>query len=453
MGTEHDSWMKGLGIDIDNLLAKAKDVGQRADATVTGMVDSAQSQLLSAVGASPETVESFDTLKKGLSDFQEGRAQGAAEGVGDLVNMIAPVQFGKAALRLAEADDKGAEAQKIANEKLTTMKGIAGFVLDPRSGEKLGQRLGDSVLKARDEGRLANFTGNLIGHGDVIAATVAVTAGAGGVGAVAEGGAAIVAEGGAAVVAEGGAAVIAEGGAAVVAEGGAAVAAEGGAAVVAEGGVEAGVAVVGEGGLGVAAEEGGATALGESAAEAPSAARPVVEPVPAGEPAPISEPFPATEPAPTLRSSPGGDPISPAAESVPGSQVGQPPPSNIPPTQLPPPEVPGPPTLRSAEPVSPLAESVPPPRGAEPPPDQFGSGEPVVEEPIPDDADTVRNPGVPEPFPQSPSFRPPPEPALEAPDTLRNPPTQPGLGDPDTIQNPGVPEPFPQAPSFRPVEE
>lgn len=401
MGTEHDLWMKGLGIDLDGLVAKTREVGKQVDAAVTGTFDSARDSVLSAAGASPETLARVKSLEHNIDDYKKGEDEGVMEGVGDLLNMAAPVQFAKAASRISGAEDKQAEMQKIAAEKMETMKGIAGFVLNPFSGAELGGRVVDGAVKAHDEGHLARWAGNFVGHGEVIAATVAVTAGAGGIA-----GSLAVAEGGGVALAEGGGVALAEGGSVALAEGGGVALAEGGGVALAEGAEGAGTGLARattaavEEGSGLVAEEGAGSAGARSAGSAP----------------PVSE-FPATEPAPTLRSSPGGDPISPAAESVPGSQVGQPPPSQIPPTQLPEPEVPGPPTLRSAEPVSPLAESVRPPEVAESPATQPGLGEP------------------------------------QAPDPTPNPPTRPGLGDPDTLRNPGVPEPFPEAPSFRPVEE
>ena len=310
---------------------------------IQSSLQSAQDSVLTELGASPETVQGIKAAEQAIADFDRGRQAGRAKGSAGLIDMLPPVQLFKAGTRIAEADDAEAEVLKIAEEKAATLAAIGKLGVDPAgSGAEIGEKFGKDAVKARQEGRLAEFAGNLVGQGDVIAATVAV----GGAGAGLEAGGA-----------RGVAAGVEAGGARGVAAG------------VEAGGVEAGAVPRTLRGLG----------------EPPPTLRGLGEPIPPTEPG-----LPPTERGipPTLRSpvDPLGEPISPLAESVPGSQVGKPVPAEIPPTQRPPVESPIPPTQRSAEPVSPLAESVRPPKGraqpeapAEGPPTEVDPAKPQPE--------------------------------------------------------------------------
>ncbi len=353
MKAEQDNWLSALGVTFDQALQKKSD----AEASLTGSLQSAQDSALSAAGVSPETAQQIKATEQAIADFEKGREKGRASGSIGLLNILPPVQLVKAGLRIADADDKEAEALKIAGEKADTLAGIGKLATDPiGSGSAIGERLGKDAVQARKEGRVAEFTGNLAGHADVIAATVAV---GGGGGALAEGG--VVAAEGGVVAAEGGVIAAGEGGVVAAGEGGVVAAGEGGAVAAGEGGVvaagEGGAVAAGEGGGGVVLR----TAEGADGVASTARAPAIGEPVPSTQLPPDGVP-----PTPRSPESFGGDPISPAAESVPGSQVGKPVPVEGPPTQLPPPEEPIPPTLPSAELPSPAAESVPAPNVGEP---------------------------------------------------------------------------------------
>jgi hypothetical protein len=350
------------GNESEGLLGQFQEAKTGLEQEAESSFQSARDSVLTGLGASPETVEGINAAGQAIADFDRGRQAGRNTGTIGLLEMLPPVQLARAGIRIADADDGEAEALKIAEEKAGTLAAIGQFAADPAAGgAAIGESLGKSAVKARQEGRLAEFAGNLVGQGDVIAATVAV----GGAGAGVEaGGARGVAAGVEAGGAEGVAAGVEAGGARGVAAGVEAGGAESAAAGVEAGGAEAGAAPRTLPGLG----------------EPPPTLPGLGEPIPPTEPG-----IPPTERGipPTLRSpvEPLGEPISPAAESVPGSQVGKPVPGEIPPTQRPPPESPIPPTQRSGELPSELAESVPPPEGALPegPPTEVDPAKPQPE--------------------------------------------------------------------------
>src|SRR5207249_2444360 len=122
----------------------------------------------------PETAQKIKQAEQGIADFEKGRDQGRAEGSMGLLNALPPVQLVKAVDRIASAEDKEAEALKIAGEKVDTVAGIGKIAADPAgTGMSLGTQFAKSTLKAKKEGRLAESLGNLAGHADVIGATAA----------------------------------------------------------------------------------------------------------------------------------------------------------------------------------------------------------------------------------------------------------------------------------------
>ena len=184
---------------LAGIAAEAGGLLQGAESSVQASLQSAQDSVFTGLGVAPETAEQIKAAEQAIADFDRGRQAGRASGSAGLIDMLPPVQLAKAGVRIAEADDGEAEALKIADEKRATLAAIGKFGVDPAgSGAAIGESLGKSAVKARQEGRTAEFLGNLVGQGDVIAATVAV----GGAGAGLEAGGA---EGAAAGVEAGGA--------------------------------------------------------------------------------------------------------------------------------------------------------------------------------------------------------------------------------------------------------
>lgn len=226
---------------------------QSAESEVQSTLQSAQDSVLEELGVSPETAQKIRAAEQAIADFDRGRKAGRASGSVALIEMLPQVQLAKAAKRIAEADDPEAEAQKIAEEKRNTLAAIGKFGTDPAgSGAAIGESLGKSAVKAKQEGRTAEFIGNLVGQGDVVAATIAV----GGAGAGLEAGGA---EAAAAGVEAGGARGLGVG----VEAGGARALGAGGAR-----GVGAGVEVGGARGVGAGVEVGGARGAAAGAEEA-----------------------------------------------------------------------------------------------------------------------------------------------------------------------------------------
>jgi hypothetical protein len=361
MANEQDTWMGALGVGF----ARMNQMADETKAKLQSNLQAAQDAALAKAGASPETAARIKAAEQGVADFEEGRQEGRASGSIGLLNILPPVQLVKAGIRIAGADDAGQEALNIAGEKVDTVAGIGAALVDPAgTGEKVGKGLGKKLVTAQKEGHLAKETGNLVGHGEVIAATVAVTAGAGGVAAAGEAGVAGIGEAGAAGIGEAGAAGIGEAGAAGVGEAGAAGVGEAGAAGVGE----AGAAGVGETG----AAEGLGEGLSEGAAEGPVAGEvpPTVrspgpepfDPAPSAN-QPVPEPTPSevapTEPGepPTLRS-PGPEPFDPAPSVDDPTPTTEPSPPTVPTepptfrTGDPPPPESGPATIPEAPPVT-----------------------------------------------------------------------------------------------------
>ncbi len=163
------------GDGSSGILGQAEALFDDAKSGLQTTLQSAQSSLLTDLGASPETVQGIEVAEQAIADFDKGRQAGRAKGSIGLLEMLPPVQLFKAVSRIAAADDGEAEALKIADEKRATLAAIGEFGVDPAgSGAAIGEGLGKDAVKARQEGRLAEFAGNLAGQGDVIAATVAV---------------------------------------------------------------------------------------------------------------------------------------------------------------------------------------------------------------------------------------------------------------------------------------
>ena len=185
MANEHDTWMGALGVGF----ARMNQMADETKAKLQSNLQAAQDAALAGVGASPETAAQIKAAEQAMADFEQGRDEGRSSGTIGLLRVLPPVQLVEAGVRIAKADDAGQEAENIAKEKANTVAGIAAVVgeaaADPRGpgaalGERFGERMGKDAVAAQKEGRLAKHLGNLVGHGEVIAATVAVTAGAGG---------------------------------------------------------------------------------------------------------------------------------------------------------------------------------------------------------------------------------------------------------------------------------
>jgi hypothetical protein len=205
MGSEQDDWLGGLGVNINEVLQIKTDF----ESSVQAELQSMQNSAFEAAGISPETAQLIRDGEQAIADFDRGRQQGRAEGSMALVNMLPPVQFVKAAARIATAEDAEAEALKIAEEKANTAANIGRIVTDPVGfGSDLGTKLGNEAVAARREGRSAEFVGKIVGHGDVIAATVAAGGGLAGAG---EGAALVAGEEAAALAASEEAAALAAG--------------------------------------------------------------------------------------------------------------------------------------------------------------------------------------------------------------------------------------------------
>jgi hypothetical protein len=256
--------------------AEAGALLQGAESAVQSSLQSAQDSVFEGLGVAPETAEGIKAAEQAIADFDRGRQAGRASGSAGLIEMLPPVQLAKAGARIAEADDGEAEALKIADEKRATLAAIGKFGIDPAgSGAAIGENLGKSAVKARQEGRMAEFVGNLVGQGDVVAATVAV----GGAGAGLEAGGA---EGAAAGVEAGGARGLGAG----VEAGGAR-------------GLGAGVDAGGARGLGAGVESGGARGVATGAEEGGIVVRTTEG---------------ADAAAPTSRAPAFGDPVPPEAQ-------------------------------------------------------------------------------------------------------------------------------------------
>jgi hypothetical protein len=179
MADEHDSWVQVLGVSFDKLRQKK----QEAESSISSSLQSTQDSVLSDLGVSPETAQQIKAAQQGIADFERGRDEGRASGSIGLLSALPPVQLAKAVGRISEADDPEAEAMKIAGEKAETAGAIGKVFTDPDgSGAEFGKRFGKDANEARKEGRTAEFTGRLVGHGDVIAATVAAGGGLAGAG-------------------------------------------------------------------------------------------------------------------------------------------------------------------------------------------------------------------------------------------------------------------------------
>ena len=371
MGDEHDSWLEGLGVQFDKLQQEKKD----AEASISSSLQATQDSALSAAGVSRETAQQIKAAEQGIADFEKGRDEGRASGSIGLINALPPVQLAKAASRISDADDPEAEAQKIAGEKADTLTGIGQAFTDPQgTGTALGESLGKDAVAARKQGKTAEFAGRLAGHGDVIAATVAVGGGIAGAG-----------EGGAVAVGEGGAVAVGESGA-VASEGGIIAAGEGGAAA-----GEGGLAAAGE--EGVAASESGAVELADSGLTGPPKTPPPAKPFPLRPTEfPKGPGFQPTQqppgPAPDFlpdQPNPFEDPFNPRVPRAPRLPNFEP--------GFEAPEAPPPDTIPESRPpafdpeISPSADSVPPPNAGSPNPG------------ISPSAESVRAPGVGEPIP------------------------------------------------------
>lgn len=165
---------KAEGI-VGKIQADAGALLQSAESEVQSTLQSAQDSALEELGVSPETAQKIRAAEQAIADFDRGRKAGRASGSAALIDMLPPVQLAKAAKRISEADDPEAEALKIVEEKRNTLAAIGKFGTDPAgSGAAIGESLGKSAVKAKQEGRTAEFIGNLVGQGDVVAATIAV---------------------------------------------------------------------------------------------------------------------------------------------------------------------------------------------------------------------------------------------------------------------------------------
>jgi hypothetical protein len=203
MSDAHDSWWNSIGVDIQKLRQAAHD---------------AKNAGLEKAGVSSDTIKKLDQAGAVIDDFEKGRGEGTKEGVIDLVKMAPPVLAVRGAITIGEiasSDDPEAAAKKVAGEKIDTAVNVAkfasGVVTDPvGTGIGVGKHVGEDFNKANAAGHGAEFAGKLVGHGEVIAATVAVTAGAGGLAAAGEEGASVAAEEGAGALAEDGSAILRE---------------------------------------------------------------------------------------------------------------------------------------------------------------------------------------------------------------------------------------------------
>jgi hypothetical protein len=260
---------------FDRVTKGAQALGGMLDdvnAAATNQVQSAQNAVFDALGVSDETRAGIQAMQQAIADFDKGREKGHADATLGFVNILPPVQAVKAAVRIAGADDKQAEAEQILQEKSESAAVIGQFMEDPfgsaaKMGASVGTRFAKDTLKAQEEGRLAEHAGELAGHAQFAGELAGITVG---VGSLAGGGAVAAGEGGT-IAAEGGS-IAAEGGT-VVAEEGAAIAAEEGAALATEEGV------------GLAAEEGAELAVEEGAGS--GLKTPVPKTPPPGPPLPL----------------------------------------------------------------------------------------------------------------------------------------------------------------------
>ena len=290
----------GFGQGLAAQVQAAGGLVQSAESAVQSTLQSAQDSVLTGLGVSQDTAQGIKAAEQGIADFDKGRQAGRASGSIGVIESLPPVQLVKAGVRIAEADDAEAEAAKIAEEKANTLATIGKFGTDPAAlGTAIGESLGKGTIQARQEGRTAEFVGNLVGQGDVVAATVA----AGGAGAGVEAGGAEAAAG----VEAGGARGI---GASVEAGGARGV----GAGVDAGGARAVGAGVDGGGGVAASVEDG----------------RVVVRTAEGADGA-----------APTSRAPAVGEPIAPEAEAKP------------PPTEVDPPRPPEPESARPNAPQTP----------------------------------------------------------------------------------------------------
>ena len=335
MSVEHDNWMRGLGVDIDAIMAAAdrtEGVAKGAESAVTAKLQSAQEGAFDALGVSQETRDGIKGAEQAVADFDKGRKKGKADATIGFLNILPPVQAGKAAIRIAESDDPEAEAAKVLQEKSASAAALGEFMDNPiggaaKMGAGMGTRFAQDTRKAQEEGRLAEHAGELAGHAEFAGELAGITVGVGG----------------------------------LVADGG---------VVAAEGGVAAtdGGAIAGRGGAIVAEDGGGLISPAARSVPEPfnpfgATENPLLSPAARSVPEPFN-PFGATEnpllspaarsvPEPVNPFGPTQNPLlSPAARSVPTPGFGEPIPPTIPdPPTLPglgdlgPPTIPDPPTL------------------------------------------------------------------------------------------------------------
>ena len=281
MSEEHDSWLGGLGVSVENFVGNVVDSAESTVSNAVNTVESAAStvtQTVSSVAqavedAAPAALEAAKGVGSTYIDFQKGMAEGVYEGVkglADIAEMATPVGMAKQAYKAYQfaTDDKYRE--ETINKVEGVAKFIGGAVVDPvGTGERIGKQVKAGYDKAAAEGHGAEFIGKGVGQVGVIVATSLVGAGeAEAAGLLAEGAEAVTAAGEAGVVMADAGVVAAEGAgeAGVLAADAGAIAEEG--AIVAEEGAavaEEGAAVAEEGGA-AAAEEGGEAATVDAAA-------------------------------------------------------------------------------------------------------------------------------------------------------------------------------------------